>query len=63
MNYKEGEHFICEECGEKSEYPVQDYVVAGTIGAESIADDMCGHCDWEFTVERLRDGTYDVEPS
>ena len=61
MNYKKGEKIICEECGEKTEEPVEDYVVPGTVGPASIADDMCGHCDWEFTVEALRDGTFDVE--
>lgn len=63
MKYKKGEKIICEKCGEKSEEPVEDFVVPGLTGPSSIEDDMCGYCDWEFTVEALPDGTYDVEGS
>ena len=63
MKYKKGEKIVCENCGEKTEDPVEDYVPPGLIGPSSISDDSCGNCDWEFTVEALPDGTYDVEES
>jgi transcription elongation factor Elf1 len=61
MKIKKGEHFTCPECGETWESPIEDYVVSGKVGQESVTDEMCGGCDKSFTIEHLGDGIYDVE--
>ena len=60
MKYKSGQLIVCEECNETLE-TVDDYVIPGYTGPESSSDDLCGYCDWEFSVQKDKDGTFDVE--
>lgn len=61
MTYKSGQKIVCEKCNETLDDPVDDFVIPGRVGSKSRSDDQCGYCDWEFSVERNKDGTFDVE--
>ena len=59
MTYKPTEIPHCEECQRPLEGPASDYVIPNSIGEASF--DQCGWCDWEFSAQRNKNGTIDIE--
>lgn len=59
---KSGEIVRCPKCHvEQDEGLVDNYVIPGEVGEASRAQDTCYECGAEFSVERLKDGTFVVE--
>lgn len=61
--YSKGDKIKCPhpECGEEQEGVVEDFVVPGRVGGESMSEEQCGHCDEYFTVMLGKDGKYVVD--
>lgn len=59
MTYQPTDTPRCEECQRELEGIASDYVVPKSIGQTSF--DQCGWCDWEFSAQRNKDGTIDIE--
>jgi len=55
---KKGEKVVCPYCNSVQEDPVEDFVIPGKIGTESIAE--CYDCDGIFYVTAFDDGTFEV---
>lgn len=63
MILKPTDKMFCPCCYETLEFAADDYCVPGITGIRSLSEETCPECDKGFSVERLPDGTIDVEPS
>lgn len=63
MYLKPNDKFNCPWCDEEQDDVIDDYVIAGRVGAESEADTQCGWCDKWFRVVKDSDDRFYLDKS
>jgi hypothetical protein len=58
--YQKGQKIKCPHCGQEQEEPVEDFVIPGRTGPESMTSNECFECTEEFDVEYVGNDTYQV---
>lgn len=65
VKLKVGDQLVCPHCQEPypaSEGFVEDYVIPGKTGGASQANEQCINCDEWFSVTRISDNEFEVDP-
>lgn len=60
MRISRGNVLICPHCHEEQDGNVEDFVVTGRVGHDSLSEDRCIECDEWFEVEFIGGTEYEV---
>ena len=66
IKLKTGDKVVCPHCNEtygEDEGLVEDFVIPRKIGQESRANEQCVYCDEWFSVTRISDNEFEVDPA
>jgi hypothetical protein len=56
-----GNPFVCPECGEEWDCPIEDFVISGVIGKASEVEEPCSGCGKIFSVQCIAYDKFDVK--
>ena len=62
MRLNKGDKAVCPHCYYEYDEPIEDFVIAGYTGVDSISDEpnQCPDCDELFSVEHIGENKYEI---